>query len=107
VDELRADLELGKLIDKRAERNGAAGEEREALWAESVRVHHARRREENRLAWCDYHRRLQALHQGLADEHAEKLDGYPYDAKRFAPGPQTASKTPSMAERLRQDEGAA
>jgi hypothetical protein len=74
VEELRADPELGKLIDKRAEKNGAASKEREALWAQSVRVHHARRREENRLAWRDYHRRLQALHQGLADEHGAELE---------------------------------
>jgi hypothetical protein len=42
VDELRADLQLGKLIDKQAEKNGAS-EELEALWAASVRAFHAKR----------------------------------------------------------------
>ena len=38
-------------------RNGAdAVEAREEMWAESVRRHEARRREENRAEWCEYHR---------------------------------------------------
>jgi hypothetical protein len=46
----------------------------EALWMPSVRVYAARLEEERRLAWCDHHRRLQRIHQGLADEHAAKLE---------------------------------
>lgn len=43
------------------------------MWAESERVYFAKLQEDNRIAWCEYHRRLQALHQGLADEHDAEL----------------------------------
>ena len=67
--------ELDILIERREnERRKTEGHRpSEEMWAESERVYFARRQEENRTAWCDYHRRLQALHQGLADEHDAEL----------------------------------
>ena len=72
MDELRADLELGKLIDKQAERNGAS-EEREALWAASVGAYHAKRGEDLRLQWREHFKRMRAVHWGLGDEYDAKL----------------------------------
>jgi predicted P-loop ATPase len=75
VDELRAEMELGKLIDRRVEKNRAS-EEREALWAESVRAYHDKRRWELTEAWASYHReqaeRLEKTARELAAEHREK-----------------------------------
>jgi hypothetical protein len=53
MDELRVELELGKLIDKQAQKNGSS-EERKALWAAGVRACHARLAEE-------YERRAEEL----------------------------------------------
>ncbi len=50
-----------------------ADEEREELWAESVRRHNERRREENRAAWCEHYALMRTLHWGLGDEYDAKL----------------------------------
>ena len=70
-----AEAHLDALIEKRDKQRRKTEGERpvEEMWAESERVYFSRRQEENRTAWCDYHRRLQALHQGLADEHDAEL----------------------------------
>ena len=84
MDELRADMELGKLIDRLAQKNGAS-EERETLWAESVRAYHEKRRRELTEAWASYHReqaeRLEKTAAELAAGHREKaqklmIDGH-------------------------------
>ena len=54
-----------------------AEQEREALWAESVRRYRAKRGEQHRAAWYEYELRLYRIHSGLASEHlaqAEKLE---------------------------------
>ena len=73
MDELRADLELGILVDKRPEKNVASEEERQALWAGSVGAYYARRRWDLRLAWCAHYRRMKAVHWGLRYEYDAKL----------------------------------
>jgi hypothetical protein len=48
----------------------------EELWRESERKHAARRREENRIAWCSYYRRVAGALYARAEEYivrAEKL----------------------------------
>ena len=67
--------ELDILIERRHEARRAEEGERpaEEMWVASERIYFARRQEDNRMAWCDYHRRLQALHQGLADDHDAEL----------------------------------
>jgi hypothetical protein len=47
------DVELKRLIEKRCSRE-TDRDERDELWKASVAAYNARRREENRLAWCDY-----------------------------------------------------
>ncbi len=47
--------------------------EREALWVESVRRYRARQSEDLNAAWCEYHRKMRAVHWGLGDEHDAEL----------------------------------
>ncbi len=46
----------------------------EELWAESVRRHHASRREENRQSWIAFHRGLARAHAAISNEHLDKAD---------------------------------
>jgi hypothetical protein len=46
--------QLDALLDKRAN-EGDTEREREAMYAESVRHHHERRRKRNRAAWHEFH----------------------------------------------------
>ena len=78
MDVARADTaatELDRLIERRSSRETDA-DEREELWKESVRRYNARRREENRQAWCDYFARLAGSLRARAEEYdgrAERL----------------------------------
>jgi hypothetical protein len=49
-----AEKQLAVLIERRSRNREVDPDEREEHWKESVRRYNARRREENRLAWCDY-----------------------------------------------------
>jgi superfamily II RNA helicase len=49
-----ADRELERMIERRSSKEQDP-DEREELWKESVRRYNARIREENRLAWQQYH----------------------------------------------------
>ncbi len=61
--------ELNGLITRRHDARVAEEGERpaEEAWMESERAHNARLREENRLAWCEYH-------QGQAVRHRAVLE---------------------------------
>ena len=71
------DQELDRLISKRASADIAEDpDEREELWKTSVRAYNARREEEHRLAWCEYHQdqaaRLRTNLEALIAEHEAK-----------------------------------
>ena len=68
-----AEAELDRFIERRAREAGEA-ELIEVAWAESVRRHHARRREENRQSWIAFHRGLARAHAEISDEHRVKAD---------------------------------
>jgi hypothetical protein len=51
----RADRELERMVERRSPNGQTDPDEQKALYAESVRRYNARRREENRLAWREYH----------------------------------------------------
>jgi hypothetical protein len=53
-----ADAELVRMIEHRSRKGEIDPDELEAFYMESVRRYNARRREENRLAWCEYFSRL-------------------------------------------------
>jgi hypothetical protein len=62
------EVELNRLIQKCSARDIDPGERNE-LWKTSVAAYNARRREENRLAWCDYFERLAACLRARAEEY--------------------------------------
>jgi hypothetical protein len=64
------DVELDRLISRRASQDRRPDpDEREELWKESVRRYNARRREENRRAWCEYFGRIAASLRSRAEEY--------------------------------------
>ncbi len=68
-DEVRDDVrdrELSRLIERRAESNPDP-DELEPGYVESVQRFNARRREENRAAWCEYHRQQAERHRGILE----------------------------------------
>jgi hypothetical protein len=70
VDIARGEIveaELDRLIERRSSRE-MDPDEREELWKASVRAYTARKREEMRVAWCEYH-------QGQAERHRAVLKG--------------------------------
>jgi hypothetical protein len=73
------ECELDRLIEKRHDQRVQSEGERleEELWQESVDRYNARRREENRIAWCAYYRRIAGALYARADEYivrAERLE---------------------------------
>jgi hypothetical protein len=61
---------LDRLIAKRtSQERRLVPDEQEELWKASVRRYNARRREENRLAWCDHFERLAACLRARAEEY--------------------------------------
>jgi hypothetical protein len=60
----RAETELDAFIKRRSRRDSDA-DEREELWKESVRRYNARRSEEMRVAWCEYHQGQAARHRAV------------------------------------------
>jgi hypothetical protein len=57
--------ELNRLIEKRSSRK-TDPDEQDDLWKASVAAYNARRREEMREAWCEYH-------EGQAERHRRTL----------------------------------
>ena len=61
------EADLNRLIERRSRQRDA--DEESELWKESVRRYNARRREENRLAWCDYFSHLAGSLRARAEEY--------------------------------------
>ncbi len=60
------DLELDQLLSKRASEDRRPDpDELEPGYVESVRRFNARIHEENRRAWCEYHRQQAERHRGI------------------------------------------
>ncbi len=70
------DAELDRLISKRATQDrGPDPDELEPGYVESVRAHNARRSEEMKAAWCEYHQLQAARHRSILEaliEHHER-----------------------------------
>ena len=84
MDVMRGEIveaELNRLIEKRATLE--VPEAKEELWVRSVERYTARRREEMRAAWCEYH-------QDQAERHRRTLEGliarHEEQAKRLLEG---------------------
>ena len=61
--------ELNTMIERRSRKGEVDPAEREASWQESVRRYNARRRKENRLAWCGYFSHLASALRTRAEEY--------------------------------------
>ena len=73
------DAELDRLISKRASQEPDP-DEQEEIWKASVRAYTARRREQMRAAWCEYHQgqaeRHRAVLKALIARHEEQAERY-------------------------------
>jgi MoaA/NifB/PqqE/SkfB family radical SAM enzyme len=67
-----ADAELVRMIERRSRKGEVDPDERVELWRESVRRYNARRREVNRLAWCEYFSRLAGSLRARAEEYDDR-----------------------------------
>jgi hypothetical protein len=67
----RAEKSIDEFINKRARDKAEANKEEEELRAVARRIREKRRRD-NRKLWIDHHGVMNALHTGLALEHANK-----------------------------------
>jgi hypothetical protein len=64
-----ADRELECMVVRRSRNGETDPDEREELWKASVRRYNARRREENRRAWCEYFGYLAGSLRARAEEY--------------------------------------
>jgi hypothetical protein len=74
------DEELGRLIERRSRRGETDAQEHHERWKASVRAYNARRADEMRAAWCEYHQEQAARHRAVLEaliasheERARKL----------------------------------
>jgi hypothetical protein len=67
----RADRELTRLIEKRHDPSDGDAL-LEPTYAASIRRYNARREEENRSEWGNFHEKMAQLHAWLSEEHAQK-----------------------------------
>jgi hypothetical protein len=67
-----ADPELMRMIERRSRQGEADADEQSELWRQSVARYNARRREENRLAWCDYFFHLAGALRARAQEYEHR-----------------------------------
>ena len=67
-----AEAELSRMIEKRSRNGEVDPDEREEAWKASVRRYNARRREENRLAWCEHFSRLAGSLRARAEEYDQR-----------------------------------
>ena len=70
----QVERELDAMVRRRHDRRVVKEGERpaEEAWAESERRHAAQRREENRIAWCDYFGRIAASLRARAEEYDQR-----------------------------------
>jgi hypothetical protein len=66
---ISADAELTRMIERRSRKGEVDPDELNPGYMESVCRYNARRREENRIAWCDYFERLAACLRRRAEEY--------------------------------------
>jgi len=62
--------ELDAMIERRSRKKDP--DEESELWQESVRRYNAKRRQENRLAWCDYFSHLAGALRARAEEYDQR-----------------------------------
>ena len=78
------EVELNRLMEKRCSRE-TDPDERDELWTASVAAYNARRREENRVAWCEYHRGQAERHRGILEA---LIANHERQAEKYELGPE-------------------
>ncbi len=68
-----ATAQIDAFIERRAEKNGAAGAE-EMAWKSSVRAHNARRDRENRAAWFAHFCRMAENHARISEDYERRAE---------------------------------
>jgi hypothetical protein len=72
--------QLDAMIQRRAREGDLDPDEQEERWKASVRRYNARRQEEMRVAWCEYHQGQAARHravlEALITTHEEQAERY-------------------------------
>jgi hypothetical protein len=63
------------MIERRTPNGEVDPDEREELWEESVRRYNARRQEEMRAAWCEYHQDQAARHRAVLKDLIARHEG--------------------------------
>jgi hypothetical protein len=76
----QVESELDAMIERRSRQKDP--DEEHELWRESVRRYNARRREENRLAWCDYFCRLAGSLRVRAEEYDQRAQALMHTGQR-------------------------
>jgi len=79
------EAELNRLIEKRAALEDP--EAKEELWVRSVERYNARKQEEMRAAWCEYHQGQAARHRTVLEE---LIAGHEQQAERYRNQPKGA-----------------
>jgi hypothetical protein len=83
MDVTRGELvekELDAMIERRSRQKDP--DEEHELWRSSVTAYNARRREEMRAAWCDYHQAQAARHRAVLEALIARHES---EAERLAP----------------------
>jgi hypothetical protein len=70
ADTVNAELE--RLISRRASQDKPDPDEQDELWKASVQAQNARRNEELRAAWCEYHQLQAARHRAVLEALIER-----------------------------------
>jgi hypothetical protein len=72
----QVETDLDRFIQRRHDQRAQTEGERleEELWQESVDRYNARRREENRIAWCAYYRNIAGALYAQADEYIVRAE---------------------------------
>jgi hypothetical protein len=65
----KVEKEISRMIEKRSRKGEADRDELEPSYMQSVRRYNHQRREENRLAWCDYFSHLAGALRARAEEY--------------------------------------
>jgi hypothetical protein len=79
----QVETDLDRLIARRHDHHAQTESERleEDLWQESVDRYNARRREENRIAWCHYYRNIAGALYARAEEYIVRAQKLSEEAK--------------------------
>ena len=68
----KIEKEIDAMIERRSRKGEVDPDELEPFYVESVRRYNVRRREENRLLWCDYFSHLAGSLRARAEEYDQR-----------------------------------